>query len=220
MAYAFGAPSIVKDGLVFYVDAANKDSYPGSGTTVNDLINNNITGSMSGATYATSNAGVFNFDGTTDEIDFSTLNITGNYSVGLWVNPFSTDYLTALQLSNSTTTGTNDATIFVNLYPGGAGTNWGFYDGQTNIQGTSLSLNQWHYLTVTKNSTTYTLFLNGEQENQNTKNNINIEDFVIGRRSYSGFYYNGNIATTQVYNRALSASEIMQNYNALKGRFI
>ena len=218
MAYAFGAPSIVQDGLVFYVDAANKDSYSGSGTTVNDLINNNITGNMSGATYATSNAGVFNFDGSSDEINFSTLNITGNFTISLWADTNSTSYQSAIQLSNSTTTGTNDSTIFVrNTYEANR---WGFYDGSTVLLGAVLDLNRWYNLVMTKNSTTYTIFLNAEQENQNTKNNINIEDFLIGRRSYSNFYYNGNIATTQVYNRELSVSEIKQNYNALKGRFI
>ena len=217
MAYAFGAPSIVQDGLVFYVDAANKDSYSGSGTTVNDLINNNITGNMSGATYATSNAGVFNFDGSSDEIDFSTLNITGNFTISLWADTNSTSYQSAIQLSNSTTTGTNDSTIFVrNTYEANR---WGFYDGSTVLLGAVLDLNRWYNLVMTKNSTTYTIFLNAEQENQNTKNNINIEDFLLGRRSYSNFYYNGNIATTQVYNRELSVSEIKQNYNALKGRF-
>ena len=218
MAYAFGETSIVQDGLVFYVDAANKDSYSGSGTTVNDLINNNITGNMSGATYATSNAGVFNFDGSSDEIDFSTLNITGNFTISLWADTNSTSYQSAIQLSNSTTTGTNDSTIFVrNTYEANR---WGFYDGSTVLLGAVLDLNRWYNLVMTKNSTTYTIFLNAEQENQNTKNNINIEDFLIGRRSYSNFYYNGNIATTQVYNRELSVSEIKQNYNALKGRFI
>ena len=219
MAFSHGTPnSIVTDGLVFYVDAANKESYPGSGTTVNDLINNNITGSMSGATYATSNAGVFNFDGSSDEIDFSTLNITGNFTISLWADTNSTSYQTAIQLSNSTTTGTNDSTIFVrNTYEANR---WGFYDGSTVLLGAVLDLNRWYNLVMTKNSTTYTIFLNAEQENQNTKNNINIEDFLIGRRSYSNFYYNGNIATTQVYNRELSVSEIKQNYNALKGRFI
>ena len=67
MAYAFGAPSIVQDGLVFYVDAANGDSYPGSGTTVTDLIGIN-NGTISGATFTNVNAGVWDFDGTDDKI--------------------------------------------------------------------------------------------------------------------------------------------------------
>ena len=210
------SPNIVKDGLVFSIDAANPRSYPGSGTTVTDL-NGTSNGTMSGTTFNSSNFGVFNFDGSSDEIDFSNLNITGNFTISLWADTNSTSYQSAIQLSNSTTTGTNDSTIFVrNTYENNR---WGFYDGSTVLKGTVLDLNRWYNLVMTKSSTTYTIFLNAEQENQNTKNNINIEDFLIGRRSYSNFYYNGNIATTQIYNRALSAAEVKQNYNALKGRF-
>ena len=54
MAYSMGPGKIVEDGLIFYVDAANKESYPGSGTNINNLIDNNITGSMSGVTYSPS----------------------------------------------------------------------------------------------------------------------------------------------------------------------
>ena len=209
-------PNIVEDGLVFYIDPSNKESYPGSGTTVTDLAGTS-NGTMSGTTFNSSNFGVFNFDGSSDEIDFSTLNITGNFTISLWADTNSTSYQTAIQLSNSTTTGTNDSTIFVrNTYENNR---WGFYDGVSTLIGSVLDLNRWYNLVMTKSSTTYTIFLNAEQENQNTKNNINIEDFLIGRRLYSNFYYNGNIATTQIYNRALSASEVTQNYNALKGRF-
>ena len=69
MAYAFGAPSIVQDGLVFYIDAANKDSYLGSGTTVSSISNptgSNIGTIQQSGMFDSNNAGVFAFDSKDD----------------------------------------------------------------------------------------------------------------------------------------------------------
>ena len=150
---------------------------------------------------------VMDFDGSKDYIDASTLSVIGDWSVSLWVNSNSTSYQTALQLANSTTTGTNDSLIFLYSHPGGASAKWGFYDGSTTLIGlTALDTNQWYNLVVTKSGTTYTLFLNGTQENQNTKANINIEDLLIGKRSANVFYMDGQMSNVQIFNSALPAT--------------
>ena len=59
---------IIDNGLIFYMDAANTDSYPRSGTNIENLIVSN-TASLNNGTFITSNAGAFNFDGTGDYID-------------------------------------------------------------------------------------------------------------------------------------------------------
>ena len=150
---------------------------------------------------------VMDFDGTNDYIDASAVSTTGDWSVSLWVNSNSTSYQTAVQLSNSTTTGTNDSLIFLYLHPGGASAKWGFYDGSSTLIGlTALNTNQWYHLVVTKSGTTYTLFLNGTQENQGTKANINIEDLLIGKRSANIFYMDGQMSNVQIFNSALPAT--------------
>jgi hypothetical protein len=145
-----------------------------------------------------------------DYIDASTLSVTGDWSVSLWVNSNSTSYQSPIQLSSQQ----NDSTIFLYEHPGGASAKWGFYDGLTVLTGlTALNTGQWYHLVVTKSGTTYTLFLNGTQENQGTKANINIEDFLIGRRSYNNFYMDGKISNVQVFNSVLSGPEATTLYN-------
>ena len=90
MAYSMG-PNIVKDGLVFYVDAANKDSYPGSGNNCFNLVNLSHTGSLLGDTTTIKNPTtfVFDHDNDNDKISFqipSTLNLTTALTLEAWIN--------------------------------------------------------------------------------------------------------------------------------------
>ena len=95
------------------------------------------------------------------------------------------------------------------MHPGGASAKWGFYDGSSTLIGlTALNTGQWYNLIVTKSGTTYTLFLNGTQENQGTKANINIEDLLIGKRSANLFYMDGKIDEVAIFNTALNAGQI------------
>ena len=87
---------IVTDGLVFYVDAANKVSYPGSGTTVTDLINTNRTGNLeSGTSFNPNYNGVYSFDGVDDYIDITTLSDlpvgASTRTMGVWFRCTNTD---------------------------------------------------------------------------------------------------------------------------------
>jgi hypothetical protein len=74
--------SVVRDGLVLYLDAANRKSYPGSGTVVKDIVSNSINGTLlNGVSFSNSNKGIFSFDGVDDYInlqDISILNSTIN----------------------------------------------------------------------------------------------------------------------------------------------
>ena len=87
---------------------------------------------------------------------------------------------------------------------------------------TTLSLNTWYCGAVTFNNTTgWVIYLNGVQENTSsdtstfgTNGEINIGSFTVGN-----YVFQGNIANAFVYNRVLSSSEILQNYNATKKRF-
>jgi hypothetical protein len=144
-------------------------------------------------------------------INAGTLSVTGDWSVSLWVNSNSTSYQSPIQLSSQQT----DSTIFLYFYPGGASAKWGFYDGATALTGlTALNTGQWYHLVVTKSGTTYTLFLNGTQESQGTLANINIDDFLIGRRNYNNFYMDGKIDAVAIFDYALSSSQITTLYGS------
>ena len=103
MAFKHGIKPIVTDGLVFYIDAANKVSYPGSGTTVTDIAGN-TTGTLSGTSgdnnspqFQNTNNGIFNFDGTDDNISLGSLtsfqsdiDTSNAFSISLWLKTSNT----------------------------------------------------------------------------------------------------------------------------------
>ena len=86
MSYSYGK-SIVTDGLVFYVDAANSKSYPGTGTTWTDLIGSNDGTLTNGPTYDSANGGSIVFDGVNDYIDCNSgvVNLNSSFTFSCWV---------------------------------------------------------------------------------------------------------------------------------------
>jgi hypothetical protein len=71
--------SVVRDGLVLYLDAANLKSYPGSGTVVKDIVSNSINGTLlNGVSFSNSNKGIFSFDGVDDYINLQDISILNN----------------------------------------------------------------------------------------------------------------------------------------------
>jgi hypothetical protein len=83
--------------------------------------------------------------------------------------------------------------------------------------------NIWYYVTILYNGTNTQLYLNGQLEQSlatTERGSDSTGKVAIGRGgNFNGVYYNGNIANTQIYNRALSAQEVLQNYNATRTRF-
>jgi hypothetical protein len=226
MAFSHGTPnSIVTDGLVFYIDAANKDSYSGSGTTVTDLMGLR-NGTLNGNTFQTNNGGVIDFDGIDDNITFGT--------------PQSGDIMAATNsFTNSIWLKRTGDTIYSNVmviwqqrrsnlgygYDGVAGTvtNKAYsYVGASALNGNNvISQNVWHNFVFTINgSNSAILYVDGVSQNSGTRSaESNVGSvFYIGRSS-SGNYANMEVGCASYYNRALSASEVTQNYNALKNRF-
>ena len=212
-------PIETTDGLVVHLDAGNIRSYAGSGNTVYDLSGSGNTSALTnGPTYLSSNLGAFVLDGSNDYIlvnsqanilsktaytkialiyisNFSTVNniISGGFSGqhAFWM--FGTDKLNA---------GHNGA--------------W-----NTVVGATSLSLNTWYFAAVTySDSTGWKLYLNGREDGTSatTTTFTGNQEIVIGAYS-SGNNFTGRISNIQVYNRALTATEIFQNYHATKGRY-
>ena len=214
--------NIVKDGLVFQVDAANPRSYPGSGTNIKNLINS-VNGTFHGSpTFQNAFNGIIDFDGTDDYID-TNFNTDSDYiSFIFWA------YRDA---------GVNDGTY---LSRWGSGSNWSIIvreDSSNNLKiqlqcsngntigntDMSLSTGDWNCYAVTFDGTIVRIYKNGIQ---NTTQNLagvlktGTPDLFIGDRStLSQSPLNGQIGPLLIYNRALSAGEVKQNYNAMKARF-
>ncbi len=230
-------PRIVSNGLVLCLDAANKRSYPGTGTTWTDLSGNSNNGTLTnGPTFSAGNMGSISFDGTNDYID--TANSTGlNFTnttgtISFWFKTSASTANGPIMISkNMDATGgwaismeSSAIPYFETKNSGGGAT--AFYRYVNKVCNDGI----WHNVvavfttstTVIVNNTA-SMYLDGVLANgaqtQLTVYGGNTAGTVqIARRS-SGNYYNGNISSLQIYNRGLTATEVLQNYNATKSRF-
>jgi hypothetical protein len=216
MSYANG-PRIVTDGLVLHLDAANRKSYPGSGTSWNDLSGNGNNATNSGATFVNTNGGSFDFNGSNNK--FSTnYKPSGARSYFIWVK-----YDSINSLPNGySLTGTQqvNAYTYVGIQNGGyfyyyAGSNGGV------INSTQLSANTWYQQGfVLFSDGSRKLYLNASEIASATGSlgNTATSEFSIGCVN-NNHWVNGLIPKVVIYNTPLTESQITQNYNALKGRF-
>ena len=229
--------NIVKEGLVLDLDAAKKDSYPGSGLAWRDISGTTITGSLiNGPTFSTSGSGAIVFDGVDDYVDgvgttssFSFIQNTGIFTISSWVK------LTDLSVPRyflGNNNGTTGAKGFYLGYDGLNGRLWLFITygvgGQYTIsyvRSNFFTDNNWVLVTCVGNGTTCQFYKNGQIFSDSGvlgtfSTGDSTQTLSVGRiNNYNGTYWQGNVAQTSFYNRALSATEITQNYNAMKGRF-
>jgi hypothetical protein len=234
--YSLWDSSIVQSGLVMNLDAGFKSSYLGSGTTWYDISgsgNNNGT-LTNGVGYSSVNGGVMTFDGVNDYINIpstSALNLgIGNWTFDVWF------FIPQVYSSNNlyTTIFDSNGLMIGTLRSGLTGLS-GFYtsNGSNQMFISSRFSNytyggfdyncagKWTNLSIVKNGSTTYCYLNGSLY-------ASMNSFTYTNQSNSGRYglgltnaepLNGNISSSKIYNRALSDSEILQNFNALKSRF-
>lgn len=222
------SPKIVTDGLVLYLDAANTKSYVSGSTTWNDLSRGGNNGTLvNGPTFNSSNGGSIVFDGTNDYVNcgpilnYTTSNFT--FSTWIYVNSLTTSTINQgpilLWKGNFNTNGyyaqieTNGNIIFVTNSPTSVVT----------ISSISITTGNTYNIVFTRSGSSIKIYVNsvdvtltaGVHNNPTTNNN----NFIIS--SYGGIqiYSNYRLFNFLNYNRALSAQEILQNYNATKGRF-
>jgi hypothetical protein len=220
-------PDLVQNGLVLALDAADKNSYRGTGTSWFDLSGNANSGSLkNGPTFSGANQGTFVFDGTDDNVQLgnaSTFLPTSAITINCWAKTRVVQVYKKIFVT--VTSGTQSVTgIFLSLGPA----TYNIYFGVITNNGSQ-------YATSTTNPST-TLFSNfcGTYDGTNIKLYLNgtllatqaqtgtIVNTGIGRISgydNGGEIWDGNISTFSIYNRALSATEVLQNYNATKTRF-
>ena len=212
-------PIETTDGLVLHLDAANTRSYPGSGNTVYDLSGSGNTSALTnGPTFNSSNLGAFVLDGSNDYILInSQANILSKTAYTKIAYIYISNFSTVNNIISGGFSGQHAFWMFgtdkLNAGHNGA---W-----NTVVGATSLSLNTWYFAAVTySNSTGWKLYLNGREDgtSADTTTFTGNQEISIGSYSTSN-NFTGRIASVQVYNRVLSASEIVQNYNATKRRY-
>jgi hypothetical protein len=226
----FGNPSIVTNGLILNLDAANTKSYPGSGTSWRDLSGNNNTGTLiNGPTFNSLNGGSIVFNGSNQGVSLAGTTLSLNQmTISSW--NFSTNYVQSGFLFEKTTNGTVNTqySLFLDL---GASSIYYRTQGLSvtdlaiNITTAGVRNNQWNNILATFDGTNKRIYVNGvlvatssNLTGTVTANNTGAA-YVGIYGSFAGYPFNGRIGITQVSNRTLTASEVLQNYNALKSRF-
>ena len=216
------SPRIVTDGLVLCLDAANKRSYPGAGTTWTDLTANKNNGTLTNMTdnFSTDGAGGLIFDGTNEYISLNDLDLT-TFTLSCW---FKSDVASnggsIVRLISKENSYVLQADSTVSSFAKTVVVNNGSWKSVTNSN--SINANTVYNLVGTYNSPTLSVYTDGQLSNSTTiaggspNNQSNI--LYIGGDA-ANYSYNGIIYAVHIYNRALSAQEIKQNYLATKGRY-
>ena len=228
----FYSPNIVTDGLVFVVDAADKNSYPGSGTTWSDLAGTNNGTLTNGPTFDSGNGGSIVFDGTDDKATSTLISNTifnSTFTVSTWFKLTDTDNTLFPRLFDKADNASTDNGFSAFLYDlDGNDTDVALYHKIANNvprAGTLLfNLNTWYNVTIVFTNSQFKVYVNGGSATttNHTKSLSDIttsNGFVIANITDSSRPFEGNIAMTSIYNRELTQAENTQNYNALKGRF-
>jgi hypothetical protein len=231
--------SIVTDGLVFNLDAANVRSYSGSGNTSYSLFNNFTMSLNNGVGFTSTGRGMFVFDGANDSITSTDYNIPYDNNAEFTIevvckfNSNPNSYQTVFLYGS----GNQNQGLILSKARSGYGNGW-VYGGvisngigifaNTTLNGDQIvALGLVHYtITFSKPSSVFVarMYINGDLNNTNT---TAISTYTISGLNFFGLSsggsfsepVNGNIALFKFYNRALSAAEVKQNYNALRDRF-
>jgi hypothetical protein len=229
---------IVRDGLVLDLDAANPLSYPGSGTVWKDLSGNGNDGTLvNGAGYISTNSGALTFDGVNDYVSVtpqSAVTFGTQLTYEVWIYP--TDYTDSGgnrfylidPRGNGNTSGMNS--YFLYDYINGTDTvriTSGNSGAEVQSDNFSMPLNRWHHILVTRNSTSWVIYFNGQVLNTRTSSSstsltlpataFRIMTYAAG--SSGQHFYEGRTGNVKIYNRTLAAQEVQQNFNALRGRY-
>jgi hypothetical protein len=210
----YRGPDIVTDGLILYWDVANRKSYNSGSSIIYDLSGNNNNGTVTNSyvTYSSTNGGIITFDGTANSrVSIANTSFdkrSGTYTV-----------IGAARYSGATRA--RIITSFNNWLLGhwSSGTESYYAEGTIKLTGSSPNDTNWRIYAGTGDSVgdIWNFYING--------------NFIIGNNGGAQGPYGiqigglggensiGQFSFLQFYNRVLSAPEIRQNYNALKGRF-
>jgi hypothetical protein len=222
------SPKVVTDGLVLYLDAANPNSYVSGSTTWRDISRSGINGTLiNGPTYSSANGGSIIFDGSNDYVSLgNNLDQNGPLTIMSWIYTTTVNSGARSIISNCNAGGNQqDYVLEINRTAGKVGAFWG--DVLLLVSNQLLVINQWYYVGFVRSGSTsnwtLNLYINGTNDSNTTTTvnpNATNAGTSIGRAGDAPFqYFSGRISNTQIYNRALSATEVRQNYNATKTRF-
>lgn len=206
------SPTIVTDQLFIYYDAANTRCYSGSGFTLYNLVSGFGCTLVGGTGYSTSNLGYFSFDGVNDYAQLTLPDLT-NWSFSFWIYNHTVPGVAVEKQLLSTYTDPTGLSMLNTKYI--------IWNGQTNSSTSSIAQSTWTNVVYTNTYVTSSaIYINGSLD----------KSFATSNQIYAGaaqlLAINSTSRNTQAYlgsflgyKKTLSASEVLQNYNATKGRY-
>jgi len=240
MAIYKNTPPIVTNGLIFYLDASNARSYISSSTVAYSLVPSGsyprvVSCSLFGGVgYNASNLGSFVFDGTNDQL---LIENTPVQSTGIQLGTGNAPWMVNVWLKTSVAGDGNLGTFPVltnrsggpvygamGIGPSGV-LKYSHYSGSWLTKSGSISVNnnQWHMATwMNKDNNTLDMYVDGVFDRTVSSSIVggpNPVDVIAG--NWAGAYLNASIASVTIYKRSnlFTSAEVLQNYNATKGRF-
>ena len=216
----FHQPKIVTGGLTLSIDAKDKKCYPVSGSNITNMATGTTNGFMDGAIFSSSSLGdSWDFDGTDDVIQFT--DMPGNsseHTAEVWVNHDSTS-------NNSILFNTNGQGLYPRIMLISNVVRAQYNNGSTRlINGITISTGVWNCFVFTYNTNTGgKLYVDGVEVGSDsntgalgTSQGFNLD---LGRDTNLSRFLDGKIANVKIYNKELTAKQVLSNYNALKTRF-
>lgn len=223
----FSGPEVINNGLVLHLDASNSRSYPGSGTAWSDLSGNGNNGLLTNGPAFSNTLKKFSFDSVNDFVSVNTLT--------------NVDFITTFTIECVfKQLGASNPGPIVEKYnwavanKGGwglrfMGGNLGFFTGvQSNSEltqiGYNLATNLIHHVSVTFSNGITAIYVNGNTVKTHTfsllpATTVGMPLYLAQRGDNSGAFNNIEIYKTKLYNRALTATEIKQNFEATRSRY-
>ena len=224
-------PRIVTDGLVLCLDAADRNSYPGSGSTWYDLSGNDNHGTLSGNLDSSDwSNGAFTFSGNewVQNNSFSVTPQNNELSICLWylVSSNANEKMVIDLCNTSNTTVNRDRFSIRHNWSAISRTSFYFKNSSNTFYYTNLpnqiDINTWTHIGYSKISNVIYAYLNGNLVNSKSVagNIAAINRLLIGQDNLFGSNkLSGKVSSVSIYDHGLYGDEILQNYNATKGRF-
>ena len=227
-----GPDPVVTNGLVFTIDPGNLRSWPGPGSAaVTDMINgsNGTLAAVTSGSYGVNTS--FLFDGNDDSLNISSPDSSlgfgsDGFTIALWCRSINYDSAYPYLIDFRTGGDTGTVVFYFQRHTNTNEAGLEVYISSTIISGatgTAVPEGDWKYVAVTRSGTTHTTYINGVQDQTATSGATTIgtpNEIYIARRYTNAYHWNGNIGPIHMYNRALTATELIKNYNALKDRFV
>jgi hypothetical protein len=223
-------PEPVAANLVLHYDPSDATSYPGSGTTINDISGNGLHGTMSNITFTSP---YFSYNGSSSQISVADNPLlepgSGDWSIEFWVNH---------------TVIAGSSRVLIGKTNGGMSADWGYGlrtfsngntymevgDGSTSTASPAavLNINTWYqvvgvWTNVASNS--LALYINGSLIGSNSHSFTSIKNTTAAlyMGSFNGGQFsqwlNGRMGIVRMYNKSLTGSEVLQNFNADKSKY-